>query len=112
MALFKRPRPARLLPTNLGRLLAEYGYYEFDASVAPMPSDQTIELMGFVQFGNEVRSQPETAVAEIRDAALLAGGWALYGAPEFIDAFIPSQSGSPIYELLYDERLRYLRSLN
>jgi hypothetical protein len=112
MPFLKRSRtPSRLLPADLGRLLAEYGYFEFDASVAPTPSDQTLKLMEFANFNDALRAQPETAINEIREAAVQTGGWALYGAPKFIDAFIPSQSGTPTYEFLNDERLRYLHSL-
>jgi hypothetical protein len=112
MGFLRKPsRPSRLLPEDLGRMLAEYGYYEFDASSAPMPSSDTIELMSRIQFDNELQARGTDLVEELVEASIATGGWATHGAPAFIDAFLPSQSGTTAYFDLYARRLIHFRGL-
>ena len=93
-------------------MLAEYGYYEFDSQLAPMPSFDTISMMSRFNIDQELRGRSADAAREIAEAAVNTGGWAIYGAAEFIDAYLPDQSGSGLHEQLYEERLKYLRGLN
>jgi len=107
----KSDRRRQLLPADLGGMLTEYGHYDFDASIAPMPSNDTITLLSRLQIDTEVRERSADAVAEIKGAAIGEGGWATYGAIALIDAFFPEQVGSATYEELYEKRLRYLHDL-
>ena len=108
-------RPSRgspsLLGPDLGRALAEYGYAEFASGEAPWPSDELVQLMVRVQTSPEVTSHAQAAVQEICTASSQAGGWAIYGAPAFLDAFFPDHVGTPEYEALYEARVRYLHDL-
>ena len=109
MALFGRKKASAVLPSDSASHLAIYG--EHDYGTGPIPGFETTNWI--VAMTNlEREGLGEQTVAELGDIALGARGWVLYGASSAINAFFPSQSGSPIARELRDARLRFLHDAN
>lgn len=109
MALFGSKRPRSILPADSGMHLAIYGEHDF--GTGPVPGfDTTDWIVAMMKLESE--DSGEQAVSELREIALRAGGWTLYGAGSAINAFFPSQANSPIAREMRDSRLRFLHDAN
>jgi hypothetical protein len=108
LAFFRNNRSQSILPRNAGVLLAEYGQYEFGQDSSP--SSGITDLILLLQSQAAQGDSPKV-VSEMVDAALADGRWAVYGASSAVLAFFPHEAESTIAQKLFDEKIRFLRSL-
>ena len=115
MSIFgKRERSQRILPDGLVTHLVVYGQDEFglNRTLSAMervtcPAAEAIQVLARLQTMDETTKR--AALAEMKDTALGAGGWAVYGASYAVLAFLPFTSGA---EELHEARIEFLRQLD
>lgn len=115
--MFRRPKkPASLFPANAEALLTAYGRSLGDRSTPSLsPTDLTFFSSDLVQFLVSLEQpaivvDPTAAASELVCLAERAGEWALLGAIELIDAYLPTESDSERYQEAQEAWFAFLRA--
>jgi hypothetical protein len=113
MALFRKPKSSRsLLPADAASYLSDYGRFAFAPQGANLPTAATTGFLTWLETDPAAQTDPGATVEALQRCAYSAGGWALCGAHEAVQAYFRSEAEGPTACALRDARLTFLRSLD
>ena len=111
MSLFgKRIQNQSLLPSDIVQRMEYYGRCEFSPQESEPDAPQRINELIYQPLYPVASADPDKFIAELADAVLPAGGWAVYGGERCVRDLINAQTRHPGFVAMVDAAIRFLLS--
>jgi hypothetical protein len=111
MPLFgKRIQNRSLLPSDIVQRMEYYGRFEFSPQQSEPDAPHRIAELIYQQLYPIASADPDRFIAELADAVLPVGGWAVYGGERCVRDLINAQTRHPGFVAMIDAAMEFLRS--
>lgn len=109
MPLFgKRIQNQSLFPSDIVRKMEYYGRCEFSPQESEPDAPQRINELIYQPLYPVALADPDKFIAELTDAVLPVGGWAVYGGERCVRDLINAQTRHPGFVAMVDAAIRFL----
>jgi len=111
MPLFgKRTQNRSLLPSDIVQRMEYYGRFEFSPQESDPDAPRRINELIYQLLYPVASADPDRFIAELADAVLPVGGWAVYGGERCVRDLINAQTRHPGYVAMVDAAIKFLLS--